>query len=100
MMHLCDIPFTSEGAFYNTIVPIMDQIVQALVDDFIIEVRKKLKNYKSVGVIIDGGWSHPGWWARELTIVALDDLSGLPVGYCHVIKGKNYDGSSRGICFC
>jgi hypothetical protein len=96
MVHLCDIPTSSEASFYNTIMTTMDEVVQKLLDDFIVEVRKKVKNRKSVGIIIDGGWSHPGWWAREHTVVALDDVTGLPLGYYNVLKGKNYEGSSRG----
>ncbi len=96
-MHLCDIPLTSEGAFYKTVVPMMNEVVNDLLDHFIMEIRKKLKHNKSVGIIVDGGWSHPGWWAREHTVVALDDVSGLPIGFYHVIKGTNYQGSSRGM---
>jgi hypothetical protein len=96
MMHLVDIPVGHESAFYQTVVPLLTSVVKNLLQDFVFSVRAKVKNRKSVGVIIDGGWSHPGWWAKEHTVIALDDELGLPLAYKHVIKGQNYFGSSRG----
>ena len=75
----------------------MNEVVEQLLDEFIITVRKQIKDPSNVGIIVDGGWSHPGWWAREHTVIALDDETGLPLGFKHVIKGENYTGSSRGM---
>ena len=47
--------------------------------------------------MVDAGWSYPGWWARECTVVGVDCETGLPVAIYHVIRDKNYVGSSRGI---
>ena len=46
--------------------------------------------------MIDAGWSHPGWWANECTIIGVDTQTGLPIAIEHVIKGQNYHGFSRG----
>lgn len=97
MFHLTDVSIGTEKTFYNTIVPLMQSVVADVLEDFLISVHAQLKNRQSVGVIIDGGWSHPGWWAREHTVIALDDETGLPLAYVHVLKGVNYNGSSRGM---
>lgn len=97
MLRLVDIPVGHESAYYNTVVPMLSDTARRLLDEFIMKVRSKVKDHTKVGIIIDGGWSHPGWWAREHTVIALDDETGLPLGYKHVLKGVNYFGSSRGI---
>jgi hypothetical protein len=97
MIHLTDLPMSHESAFYKTIVPLMSKVVHDILEDFLLTIRKKVKKRTDIGVIIDGGWSHPGWWAREHTVIALDDQTGLPLSYIHVMKGVNYHGSSRGM---
>ena len=49
-----------------------------------------------VSLILDAGWSHPGWWARECTVIAVDAKTGLPFAIKHVLKDRGYTGSSRG----
>jgi len=51
------------------------------------------KNYDRV--VIDAGWSHPGYWARECTVIALDGRTGLPLAVQNVLKHRNFDGSSK-----
>src|SRR5437764_15010627 len=47
--------------------------------------------------MIDAGWSHPDWWARECTVIGVDCGTGLPIAVFHVIRGTNYNGSSKGM---
>ena len=44
---------------------------------------------------MDGGWSHPGWWARESVVIALDAKTGYPLALKHLIRGRNYEGTSK-----
>ena len=66
-------------------------------DEFIQVCREKIKDKKNLSVILDAGWSHPGWWARECTIICLNQDNGLPIAVKHVKKGENYEGSSKGM---
>ncbi len=68
MMHLTDFPIAHEKAFYTTITPLLFVVIKELLQDFLLKIRSKVKNRHNVGIIIDGGWSHPGWWAREHTV--------------------------------
>src|SRR5690242_16407181 len=67
-------------------------------DDFIFKVKQPVKYKQDVSIIVDGAWSHPGWWAKECTVIALDGETGLPLGFKNVIKHHNYEGSSKGKC--
>lgn len=89
----------SESKFSKTVIPEIDKAVQKITNQFIIQCRLKTPTMTDVHVMIDAGWSHPGWWAREATITALDGKTSLPIGIFHVIKGKNgnFSGSSRGL---
>jgi len=96
MFKLMGVPVPDQSAFYRTIIPLMSQVVQELTDELLQNIRLSLNDGRSLSVVMDCGWSHPGWWAKEATVVALDGESGLPVGYINVIKGSNYFGSSKG----
>ena len=91
----------SESKFCKSVLPEMERAVQKITDQFIIQCRIKTPSKSDVHVMIDAGWNHPGWWAREATITALDGKTSLPIGLFHVIKGKNgnFSGSSRGFRF-
>ena len=88
----------SESKFSKTVLPDLNKAVQKITDDFIFQCRVATPNTLDVNVMIDAGWSHPGWWARECTVTVLDGKTSLPLGVAHVIKGKdgNFQGSSRG----
>ena len=66
-------------------------------NEFIQVCREKIKDKKNVSVILDAGWSHPGWWARECTVICVNQDNGLPIGVKHIKKGENYEGSSKGM---
>jgi hypothetical protein len=66
-------------------------------EDFLRECRLKTPDRNKVRIIIDAGWSHPGWWARECTVIAIDGNTGLPLAIYHVIKDVNFKGTSKGI---
>jgi hypothetical protein len=51
MFHLTDLPFGNEGVFYKTVTPMLSKVVNELLDDFLIEVRKVVKNRKQVRFI-------------------------------------------------
>jgi hypothetical protein len=89
----------SHSYYYETVSPKVDKAVQKVTDDFLIECRLKTPNRHKVKVIIDAGWSHPGWWARECTVLAIDGQTALPLAVYHVVKEKNFKGSSKGIIF-
>ena len=87
-------------SFYNTkIIPKMDIAVSKILDRFLLECRLNTPNIKDVHLIVDAGWSHPGWWARECTVIAIDSSTGLTLAVKHVLKGKEreYSGSSKGM---
>jgi hypothetical protein len=65
--------------------------------DFIEDNRNQIDDKNNVTIVVDGAWSHPGWWARECTVIALDFITGLPIAVQHVIKDRNYTGSSKGM---
>jgi hypothetical protein len=49
--------------------------------------------------VVDAGWSHPGYWARECVVIALCAQTRLPIGVQHVVLGENYNSrwSSKGM---
>ena len=86
----------SEQYYHNKVVPKLDVAVSNITQRFLAECRKKTPNPKDMHIMIDAGWSHPGWWARECTVIAVDGKTNLPVAMEHIIRGENYKGSSRG----
>jgi len=87
----------SEKMYYKTVAPDVDKAVQTVTDEFLLQCRLKTADRHNVRVVIDAGWSHPGWWARECTVIGLDGQTGLPLAVFHVIKEVNFKGSSKGI---
>jgi len=75
--------------------------VQKITDEFIIQCKIATPDKSDVHVMIDAGWSHPGWWARECTVIAVDGNTGLPLSIFNVLRDNNFEGSSKGntICF-
>ena len=97
MVTLMDLPSPSKTFFYGTVSDNVGTAVESVTKDFIYQCRKKIADINDLFVVIDAGWSHAGWWARECTVTAVDGFTGLPIAYCHVIRGENYTGSSRGM---
>jgi hypothetical protein len=87
----------SEKMYYKTVAPDVDNAVKTVTDEFLLQCRLKTPDRHNVRVVIDAGWSHPGWWARECTVIGLDGQTGLPLAVFNVIKGENFEGSSKGI---
>jgi hypothetical protein len=81
------------GNFQDRVATAVDSVKKT----FIMECRKKIADKQDTFVVIDAGWSHPGWWARECSITALDGMTGLPISVYHVIRDENYIGSSKGM---
>jgi hypothetical protein len=90
------IPIESETKFYKNIIPTLSKAIQQVTDDFIWKCRLESKNSSDLYVVIDAGWSHPGWWARECTVIATDGETGLPVGISHIQRDVNFEGSFKG----
>ena len=93
--------FSSERFFYKQAVPDIDTAVNNVTKKFLKECRSKIEDKNNVRVMIDAGWSHPGWWARECTVIAVDGNTGLPLSIFNVLRDNNFEGSSKGntICF-
>jgi hypothetical protein len=98
MFSLLGIHILSESYYHQKAVPTLENAIETIFKSFIKDCRNEIEYPNDVHLIIDAGWSHPGWWARECTVLAIDGKTGLPVGLCHVIKGENYNGSSKGKC--
>jgi hypothetical protein len=94
---LLEISCGSKSFYSEDAVNLVDSAVTGLTQDFIAECRKKVVNRNDIYLMIDAGWSHPGWWARECTVIGLDCVTGLPIAVFHVIRNKNYQGSSKGM---
>lgn len=77
--------------------PAIHNSVEEVLEDFLKECRNKIIDRNKVKIIIDAGWSHPGWWANECTVIALDASTMLPIAVQHIIRGDNYEGSSKGM---
>ena len=86
MFQLMGVSISDHSAFYRTIIPVLSHVVQEISDQLIQEVRMSVNDGRSVSVVMDCGWSHPGWWATEATVIALDGQTGLPLGYINIIK--------------
>jgi hypothetical protein len=96
---ILEINVGSKSQFIGNFQDRMEIVVDEVTKEFLRECRKKTKSEKEVFVIIDAGWSHPGWWARECTVTAIDGYTYLPIAIFHVRKGEkgNYIGSSKGM---
>ncbi len=85
----------SKTTYHDRVVPKAEEAVEAVLK-FLVECRNKTPDKRDLHLVIDAGWSHPGWWARECTVIAIDGKTGLPIEIVHVLKGRGYTGSSRG----
>ncbi len=99
----------SRSTYFNQFVPYIENIIQKRVDSAITTMRNSCINskdvtfiildniyYQQLTIVIDGGWSHPGYWANQCSIYAIEANSGLLIGQVHVQRGINYIGSSKG----
>lgn len=73
----------------------MESLIQGLVDEYILQCRLQVKDKGNVKILLDGGWSHPGWWANECCIYALDADTSLPIARKYVVRNKNFQGTSK-----
>jgi hypothetical protein len=92
---LLGINMPSESYFNETIIKKLEQAVKIVLDRFLRDCKIQIEDKENIAMIIDAGWSHPGWWARECTIIGLDGRSGLPIAIYHALKDINFKGSSR-----
>ena len=86
----------SETFYHRKVVPETDKAVSTVTDQFLKQCRLATPDRHQVRVVIHAGWSHPGWWARECTVIGLDGRTGLPLSVFHVIRGTNFEGTSKG----
>lgn len=94
---LLGMKIASEDFYHKTVLPDLEKATQEVFDEFMASCRNQTADKQDMHIVIDAGWSHPGWWARECTIVALDGSTGLPIAVKHVQKGSSeYSGSSKG----
>ncbi len=96
MLHYVDLNQLSKQAFYRDIVPTVEHVVEEFLEEVCRMGRSVTPDPNDVWVIVDTGWSHPGHWANESTTILCDGKTGLPLTVHHVIRGKNYEGSSQG----
>jgi hypothetical protein len=96
LFHILGTNIGSKDYYHSTVVTKVDDVVKQEVEKFILQCRQLTPDVNDVHVTIDAGWSHPGWWARECTIIAVDGKTGLPIAMKHIIKDFNYEGSSKG----
>ena len=99
VLGILGISLESESKYHSKTLPALDKAVNDITKEFIHQCRLATPDISKVNIMIDAGWSHPGWWARECTVTALDGKTSLPIGVYHVIKGgkkANFQGSSRG----
>jgi hypothetical protein len=82
--------------YYHKQMTDLDKVVDKVTQNLLHSCRQQTPFRDDMFIMLDAGWSHPGWWARECTVIALDGRTGLPVEVYHVIRGSNYSGSSRG----
>ena len=94
--NLNGIPHISKKYYHESVIPSLFDIVDDLREQFLKDCKKTVKNRSNLKLMIDAGWSHPGWWARECTVIAINQENGLPIAIQHVLQGKNYFGSARG----
>lgn len=84
----------SKTSYHQSFLPLLKKEIEGMVDKLILECR--LASKLQVDIVVDGSWSHPGWWSNECTVLTLDAKTGVPLGRKHIIKNHNYFGSSRG----
>lgn len=95
LFQLLGLHFPSHTFYKETALPALEQAVEEEMEHFLHTCRQQ-SDFHDVGIVVDGGWSHPGWWACECTVIALDDKTNLPIHRVHIRKGFNYKGSSKG----
>lgn len=96
LFSIMEMEIGSKSFYHETVVNDVDNAVTELLKDFLKWTREQIKDKNNVFLVFDAGWSHPGWWARECTVIAVDGHTGLPIFVQHVIRGTNYEGSSKG----
>ena len=94
---LMEINSGSKSQFFGNFQNKVDVAISEIMTNFIMDCRKQTFDPQDTFVIIDAGWSHPGWWARECSVTAIDGYTGFPIAIYHVIRNKNYIGSSKGM---
>jgi hypothetical protein len=97
LLSIMGMNYGSESFFYRNIIPDFVKAVDTVFQKFLNNCRSQIVDINDVSIIVDAGWSHPGWWARECTVIAIDAKTGLPVDVKHALRGKNYTGSSKGL---
>ena len=96
LFNLLEIPMGSSSYYHEEVLKMVDKAVEVITKDFIADCRKKVVDRNDIFLMIDAEWRYPGWWARECTVIGIDCATGLPISVFHVIRGKNYTGSSKG----
>jgi hypothetical protein len=99
LFSLLEIPIGDKTTYHREACDLVDKAVQDITQQFVADCRKKVVDRNDVCLMVDAGWSHPGWWARECTVIGVDCQTGLPLSIYHVIRNKNYKGSSKGTYF-
>jgi hypothetical protein len=97
LFNLLGIGIGSESFYNKKVSTELNRAVSIVTKKFIEECRLLIEDKNDVHVVVDAGWSHPGWWARECTVIGLDGNTGLPIGIINVSKGKHgiFQGSSK-----
>jgi hypothetical protein len=96
LLALLGTPLGSESFFYQNILPQVAEAVNGITKEFLEHNQAQIQDRNNVHIILDAGWNHPGWWARECTVIGIDAKTGLPIAIKHILKDRNYTGSSRG----
>ena len=78
----------SSSLFHKNVLKSVDKAVSLVLEQFLKECRLKTPDRHNVRVIIDAGWSHPGWWARECTVIAIDGQTGLLLHFITLLEMK------------
>lgn len=102
------LPLIKENFFTRKFIPYAESKITEITNEFLLQNRyvnnfiaflnidrEKIINKNDLWILLDGGWTHPGWWARECCMYAIDALTGLPIARYYVIKGGNWNGSSK-----
>jgi hypothetical protein len=86
----------SSWTYQHEVVTELEKVCKEMQEELCRYGRSCTPHPEDVWVLIDCGWSHPGHWANESTVVAIDGRTGLPLMIKNLIRGKNYHGSSKG----
>lgn len=99
------LPPIQESFFLRNFIPFAEEKIECITNEFLaknrffyycnLKIRESISNKNDVWLLLDGGWTHPGWWARECCMYAIDAFSGLPIARKYIIKGTNWTGSSK-----